>query len=75
MLNIKKILFPTDFSKCSKQAFSHALFMAEKHDAEIHMLHVITLHENDSYKAEYDYPNLEEYNVHLEKRADERSDQ
>ena len=46
MINFKKILFPTDFSKCADQALVHAVFLAEKYDAEIHVLHVVTLFED-----------------------------
>jgi nucleotide-binding universal stress UspA family protein len=45
-MKIKKILFPTDFSRCAEQALAHAVFLAEKYDAEIHLLHVITLFED-----------------------------
>ncbi len=74
MLKIKKILFPTDFSNCSKQAFAHALFLAKKYGAELHILHVITIHAGDIYDPKYDFPHLEEYNVNLEKHATQRSD-
>jgi nucleotide-binding universal stress UspA family protein len=74
MLNIKKILYPTDFSNCSKQAFPHALFLAQKYNAELHILHVITIHTGDTYDPEYDFPDLEEFNIHLEKHAEEESD-
>ncbi|MDX1438821.1 MAG: universal stress protein [Rubricoccaceae bacterium] len=40
MLNIKKILFPTDFSPCAESAFSHAAYLADRHTAELHVLHV-----------------------------------
>ncbi|MDH3269432.1 MAG: universal stress protein [Ignavibacteria bacterium] len=43
MIKLKKILFPTDFSRCADQALAHAVFLAEKYDAEIHVLHVVTL--------------------------------
>ncbi|MCW8811620.1 MAG: universal stress protein [Ignavibacteriaceae bacterium] len=43
MLQLQKILFPTDFSRCADQALAHAVFLAEKYDAEIHVLHVVTL--------------------------------
>lgn len=46
MIKLKKILFPTDFSRCAEQALIHAVFLAEKHDAEIHLLHVVTLFED-----------------------------
>lgn len=75
MLKIKKVLYPTDFSRCSKQAYAHALFIAEQYKAELHMLHVITIHSDDAYDPGYDFPDLEEYNIHLEKRANEESDE
>ena len=74
MLKINKILFPTDFSTCSKQAYPHALFLAEKYGSELHVLHVITIHTGDSYNPVYDFPHLKKYNIHLEKYADERSE-
>lgn len=40
MLQIKKILFPTDYSACAEQAFSQAAYLAERYDAELHVLHV-----------------------------------
>ena len=46
MLQLQKILFPTDFSKCAEQALAHAVFLAEKYGAEIHLLHVITIFED-----------------------------
>ncbi len=41
MTTINKILFPTDFSACAQNAFQHALTLADKMDASIHLLHVI----------------------------------
>jgi nucleotide-binding universal stress UspA family protein len=43
MLKLKKILLPTDFSRCAEQALAHTVFLAEKYNAEIHLLHVMTL--------------------------------
>ena len=40
MLQIKKILFPTDYSACAEQAFSQAAYLAERYDAAVHVLHV-----------------------------------
>ena len=45
MLKIRNLLFPTDFSDCSRQALSHALFLAEELEAELHLLHAVVLHE------------------------------
>lgn len=46
-MNVKTILFPTDFSECSEQALDHALFLAESLGAELHMLHAVLLHQED----------------------------
>jgi nucleotide-binding universal stress UspA family protein len=39
------------------------------------MLHVITIHTGDAYDPGYDFPDLEKYNIHLEKHAQDESDQ
>jgi nucleotide-binding universal stress UspA family protein len=44
MLKIDRILFPTDFSCCAEQAFSHAARLAARCDAELHVLHVTEPH-------------------------------
>lgn len=41
MKEIKKILFPTDFSEGSDEVFSYVLSMAKKFKASIDILHVI----------------------------------
>jgi len=40
MINIKKILYPTDFSSFSTQAYFHAIALAEKHGASLTILYV-----------------------------------
>lgn len=40
-MKIKKILFPTDFSEAAEKAFSYALFLADSHNAELILLHVV----------------------------------
>ncbi|MCW8804632.1 MAG: universal stress protein [Ignavibacteriaceae bacterium] len=45
-MKIKKILFPTDFSRCAEQALAYAVLLAEKYGAEIHVLHIVTLFED-----------------------------
>ncbi|MGH7492832.1 MAG: universal stress protein [bacterium] len=37
---LRKILFPTDFSRCANQALAHALYLSRRYHAELHMLHV-----------------------------------
>ncbi len=50
VLNIRRILFPTDFSENSYAALDYALFLAKKYQAKIYLLHVINkLFFYDSY--------------------------
>jgi nucleotide-binding universal stress UspA family protein len=56
MMRIHRILYPTDFSATAKQALTHALFLAEQFEAELHMLHAIVLHESDPRDPERHFP-------------------
>lgn len=56
MLRIKTILFPTDFSECSRQALAHALFLAEQYEARLHLFHAVVLHEDDPADPERQFP-------------------
>ncbi len=51
MLQISKILFPTDFSDCANQALAHARYLAAQHAAEVHILHALVLHAADWSEA------------------------
>lgn len=42
MLNINRILFPTDFSAVAEDAFSHAAHLALRYDAEVYVFNVVT---------------------------------
>lgn len=44
MLNIRRILFPTDFSEGAARAFPRAVTLADEHDAELHLLNVTGSH-------------------------------
>ncbi len=48
-IRFKKILAPTDFSACANHAFAHALNLARRYGAEVHVLHVIEPLEGDVY--------------------------
>ena len=43
-MEIKRILFPVDFSKFSKNSLNYSVFLADVHKAEIILLHVIDDH-------------------------------
>ena len=72
MMHIKNILFPTDFSHCANQALEHALFLARKHHANLHMFHTLVLHENDPSNIAYDFPNMEEVRSWMKNIAKDR---
>jgi len=40
MLTIRRVLHPTDHSACAEGAFAHAARIADRYDAELHVLHV-----------------------------------
>ena len=42
MIRIQKILYPTDFSSYSNQAYFHAIALAENHGASLTVLFVYT---------------------------------
>lgn len=46
MLRIRKLLFPTDFSEAAEAAALHALHLARRYGAVLHVLHVATPHED-----------------------------
>ena len=48
MLQLQKILFPTDFSACAERAFDHAAKIATLFDAEIHAFHT-KIRQKDQY--------------------------
>jgi nucleotide-binding universal stress UspA family protein len=59
MLNVRTILLPTDFSRSSRQALPHALFLARQFGAELHLLHAVVWRGEDSDPARA-FPDREE---------------
>lgn len=59
-MNIERILYPTDFSATARQALTHALFLAEQYEAELHLLHAVVLHEYDPNDPEHQFPEPKE---------------
>jgi len=74
MLSIKRILFPTDFSRCSEQAFSHALYLAKQYGAELHLLHAIVMYENSLYCPPNTSSDNREIFQHMKRIARKRQD-
>jgi nucleotide-binding universal stress UspA family protein len=69
MIQIDRILFPTDFFPCAAQALDHALFLAGKYRAELHMFHAIVLHQDDPHNPTHHFADLEEIQTRLEELA------
>jgi nucleotide-binding universal stress UspA family protein len=44
MIELKRILAPTDFSEYSSEAMGYACALAEKFESELHLLHVLEVH-------------------------------
>lgn len=57
MLNIERILVPTDLSACADEALRHAAFLADWHDAELHLLNVAArhMHAYDTMKERFPF--------------------
>jgi nucleotide-binding universal stress UspA family protein len=72
MLQIKKILLPTDFSRCANQALAQALYLAEQYKAELHMLHATVLLDDDPNHPDHHFPNKEEIHQRMQKLAKDR---
>jgi nucleotide-binding universal stress UspA family protein len=69
MIRIGKILFPTDFSPCAEQALGHALYLANKYQASLHVLHAIVLHEDDPHDPSAHFTDIVEIQQRLQDLA------
>jgi len=49
MLNVQRVLFPTDLTECSNHAYTHALHLAAHFEAEIHILNVNVPYDKESH--------------------------
>lgn len=67
MAEIRSILFPTDYSEHSSQAFPYAASLAEVYGARIIMLHVAELEESDPANPEHSFPALDAYTGEVER--------
>lgn len=56
MLNIRRVLFPTDFSDGSRRAFPQAAFLADWHDAVLHVVNVTGRHRHDYSDKKENFP-------------------
>jgi len=69
MIQVKKILFPTNFSGRANRALAHALHLTQKYQAELHMLHALVLWDDDPHNPAYHFPDKEELQTRLKEAA------
>ena len=68
MIDLKKILYPTDFGESAEEALRYAAMLASQYDAKLIMMHVVSLFSNGPSKAEEQISEMEQY---AEKFADQ----
>lgn len=59
-MKVDRILFATDFSESADAALGRALFLAERLEAQLHLLHAVVLHEHDPNNPAEKFPATEE---------------
>ena len=56
MLNLKKILYPTDFSEYSLAALPYAISLTQQNDSKLYCLHVVEMPHEEYLTSEYMVP-------------------
>jgi nucleotide-binding universal stress UspA family protein len=75
-MNVKKILWPTDFSRISEKALPHVKSLTEKYDAQIHVLYVIEdIAHHDGWYGAFEEKRIKELMKHANKTASKRLSQ
>lgn len=69
MIEMKKILFPTDFSDSSDHAVRYAVSFAQEFDAKLYVLHIVEDVSNAAYFDMLAGPPLQEMYAEMEARA------
>lgn len=75
-MELKKILWPTDFSKNAAQALPYVTSLTEKYQTEVHVLHVMEeLAYHESWYGEFDQSHIQKIQNWEKKTAEKRLDQ
>ena len=75
-MEVKKILWPTDFSKNAERALPYVTSLGEKYETEVHVLYVIQeLAYHEPWYGEFDRSHIEKIHEWEEKKAQERLDE
>lgn len=70
MINVKKILVPTDFSKHSDKALSEALEIAETFNSIVYLIYVIRGESGFSIMETFDQPTQEKIHEQLRQKTE-----
>lgn len=54
MLDLDRILHPTDFSESASAAFERALYLARQYEAGLHLMHVAPAFGGDPLRGAYE---------------------
>jgi nucleotide-binding universal stress UspA family protein len=73
MIQVEKLLFPTDFSEASNHVLPHALEMAHRFQSEIIMIHVRTPFSGDPKQPEHQFFDEGKYEAYVEEELEQRS--
>lgn len=72
-MEVKKILWPTDFSDNSEQALPYVTSLGEKYKTEVHVLYVIPeLANHEPWYGEFDQSHIDKIHDWERKKAEER---
>ena len=75
-MEVKKILWPTDFSKSAESALPHVQSLTETYQTEVHVLYVIEdIAHHDSWYGEFDQGHVDKLMEWENKSAKKRLDQ
>lgn len=75
-MEIRKVLWPTDFSDSAQSALPYVKSLGINHDSEIHLLHVIDdIVHHESWYGEFEEGHMEKLMEKMRSRASERLDQ
>ncbi len=72
-MEIKKILWPTDFSSIAEKALPHVKSLSERYGAEIHVLYVVEdLANHSGWYGDFEQKRIQELMEHANKTANKR---
>ena len=75
-MDIKKVLWPTDFSSSAHAALDYVKSLSQNYNAEVHVVHVFEdIMHHESWYGEFGEKRIESFVEKAQKRAKERLDQ